>query len=212
MDEKKITIVDYGLGNIVSAQQSFLRASKDLGLSVNVIISNSPKDITESSHIVLPGQGAFSSCIGGLREIPGMINAIEQASVKNKKPFLGICVGMQLLADFSFENGKHQGLGWIKGSVKKIKVKKLKLPHMGWNNVNIVNNSFQMKFCNEKKDFYFVHSYYFDCLDSENIVGLTDYSLNFPSIVAKENIYGVQFHPEKSSDQGLELIKNFLLL
>ena len=117
---------------------------------------------------------------------------------------------MQLLADFGFENGKHSGLGWINGSIKRIDNKNLKLPHMGWNNVKVINNSYKMKFSNENKDFYFVHSYFFECLSHKNIIGLTDYGLNFPSIVAKENIYGVQFHPEKSSDQGLELIKNFI--
>ena len=116
------------------------------------------------------------------------------------------------MADFSFENGKHQGLGWIKGSIKKINVNNLKLPHMGWNNIKIVNNFYQMKFSLENKDFYFVHSYFFECLDEKNIIGITNYGLDFPSIVGKENIYGVQFHPEKSSNQGLELIKNFISL
>ena len=141
-----------------------------------------------------------------------MIKALEKSVVINKKPFLGICVGMQLLAEFGFENGKHEGLGWIKGSIKKINVDNLKLPHMGWNNIRIVNNFYKMKFSEENKDFYFVHSYFFDCFDKANIIGLTNYGLNFPSIVGKENIYGVQFHPEKSSDQGLELIKNFISL
>ena len=210
--KKKITIVDYGLGNIVSAQQSFLKAVKELGLKADVVISSLPSDVSSSSHIVLPGQGAFKSCIDGLKNIPGMIHALEQSVIKNKKPFLGICIGMQLLADFGFENGKHAGLGWINGSIKKIDIKDLKLPHMGWNNIKIINNSYKMKFSKENKDFYFVHSYFFECLNDKNIIGLTDYGLNFPSIIAKENIYGVQFHPEKSSDQGLELIKNFISL
>ena len=210
--KKKITIVDYGLGNIVSAQQSFLKATKEKKLHADVVISCSPNDVLDSSHIVLPGQGAFKSCIEGLKNISGMIKALEKSVVINKKPFLGICVGMQLLAEFGFENGKHEGLGWIKGSIKKINVNNLKLPHMGWNNIRIVNNFYKMKFSEENKDFYFVHSYFFDCFDKANIIGLTNYGLNFPSIVGKENIYGVQFHPEKSSDQGLELIKNFISL
>ena len=210
--KKKITIVDYGLGNIVSAQQSFLKVIKDNGLDARVIISNSPNEILESSHIVLPGQGAFKSCIEGLKKIPGMISALEKSVIINKKPFLGICVGMQLLAEFGFENGKHAGLGWIKGCVKKIDFDNLKLPHMGWNNIKIINNFNKMKFSHENKDFYFVHSYFFECLDKKNIIGITSYGLDFPSIVGKENIYGVQFHPEKSSDQGLELIRNFIYL
>ena len=210
--KKKITIVDYGLGNIVSAQQSFLKVINDINLKASVIISDSPKDVLNSSHIVLPGQGAFKSCINGLNNISGMIDALNTSVVKNKRPFLGICIGMQLLADYSFENGKHRGLGWIKGSVKKMNVKELKLPHMGWNNTKIVNNSHKMKFSQQNKDFYFVHSYFFDCFDEKNIIGLTNYGLNFPSIVGKENIYGVQFHPEKSSKQGLRLINSFLKL
>jgi glutamine amidotransferase len=210
--KKKVVIVDYGLGNIVSAQQSFLKVLNNNNIDAQVIISNDPKDVICASHIVLPGQGAFISCMNGLRNVSGMIEALEQSVIANKKPFLGICVGMQLLAEESFENGKHQGLGWIKGSIKKLEVDKLKLPHMGWNNVKIVNKSFDMKFSAENKDFYFVHSYFFNCFDEKNSIGFTQYGTNFTSIVGKENIYGVQFHPEKSSEQGLDLIYNFLLL
>ena len=210
--KKKVVIVDYGLGNIFSAKQSFLKASSITGDLTEVLISNNPKDINNSTHIVLPGQGAFSSCINGLKNIPGMLDELYQAVIKNKKPFLGICVGMQLLAERSFENGHHEGLGWVDGSIKKLNVGSLKLPHMGWNNVNILNNSQEMKFNFVNNDFYFIHSYHFECLDEKNIIATSSYGLNFTSIVAKENIYGVQFHPEKSSDQGLELIKNFLLL
>ena len=210
--KKKITIIDYGLGNIVSAQQSFLKVVQEINIQAEVVISNSPNDVLESSHIVLPGQGAFKSCIDGLKNIVGMVEALEKSVLVNKKPFLGICVGMQLLAEFGFENGKHQGLGWIKGSIKRIDVDDLKLPHMGWNNIKVINNFYQMKFSPENKDFYFVHSYFFKCLDEKNIIGITNYGLDFPSIVGKENIYGVQFHPEKSSNQGLELIKNFISL
>jgi len=208
--KKKITIVDYGLGNIVSAKQSFLKVVAEKNFEAEVVISRNPRDIKESSHIILPGQGAFESCMNGLKKIPGMIDALEESVIKNKKPFLGICVGMQLLAEKSYENGQHLGLGWIKGSIKKLEVKNLKLPHMGWNSVVIVNQQTDMKFNLENEDLYFVHSYFFECSKKENVVGLTYYGSNFTSIVCKENIYGVQFHPEKSSDQGLVLIKNFL--
>jgi len=208
--KKKITIVDYGLGNIVSAKQSFLKVVAEKNFEAEVVISSNPRDIRESSHIVLPGQGAFESCMNGLKKIPGMIGALEESVIKNKKPFLGICVGMQLLAEKSYENGQHLGLGWIKGSIKKLEVKNLKLPHMGWNSVEIVNQQTNMKFNLENKDLYFVHSYFFECSKKENVVGLTYYGSNFTSIICKENIYGVQFHPEKSSDQGLVLINNFL--
>jgi len=210
--KKKITIIDYGLGNIVSAQQSFLKVIKDNDFDAEVVISSNPSDIKNSSHVVLPGQGAFLSCINGLKKINGMLDALEKFAINDKKPFLGICVGMQLLADTGFENGKHNGLGWISGSIKKLESNDLKFPHMGWNEVKIVNVSHKTNFCTENNDFYFVHSYYFDCLDKKHIVGITNYGVDFPSIVAKENIYGVQFHPEKSSHQGMRLIKNFLLL
>ena len=210
--KKKITIVDYGLGNIVSAKQSFLKVVKKNNLQFDVIISNRPQDIKTSSHIVLPGQGAFKTCMDGLKKITGMIEVLEDEVINNKKPFLGICVGMQLLAQTGYENGKHKGLGWIKGSIKKLEVKDLKLPHMGWNNVKIINNTKNFNFDQQNKDFYFVHSYFFECFDEKNVIGLTEYGKNFASIVGKENIYGVQFHPEKSSNQGLQIIKRFLLL
>ena len=159
---------------------------------------------------MLPGQGAFQSCIDGLNNIDGMVDILEQCVLKNKVPFLGICVGMQLLANESYENGKHKGLGWIGGSIKKLFGPNLKLPHMGWNNVKIRESFPKMIFSKENKDFYFVHNYYFECLNKKNIIGSTKYGLNFASIIGKENIYGVQFHPEKSSVQGLQLIKNFL--
>ena len=210
--KKKIVIVDYGRGNIVSAQQSFLKVIQDNFFDAEVIISSCPSDIYASSHIVLPGQGAFSSCIGGLKNIYGMIGALEDSVFIKKKPFLGICVGMQLLAEKGYENGVHQGLGWIKGSIKKLEVNKLKLPHMGWNNIQIINNSYEMSFDQKKNDYYFVHSYFFECFEEKNIIASTKYGLDFPSIVGKENIYGVQFHPEKSSEQGLGLLNNFLSL
>ena len=210
--KKRVAIIDYGLGNIVSAQQSFIKDAKENSLNVDVVITNDVEIINDSTHIVLPGQGAFNSCIEGLRSIDGMIDSLENNVLNKKKPFLGICVGMQLLAEEGRENGTHDGLGWIKGSTKKLQPNNMKLPHMGWNNVNVINKNFDMDFPIDNLDFYFVHSYYFDCFDKKNIIATTDYDLSFPSIVGKENIYGVQFHPEKSSNQGLRLINSFLKL
>ena len=133
--KKEITIVDYGLGNILSAEQSFIRVIKENQINANVKISNSPSDIASSTHVVLPGQGAFKSCIDGLTSIAGMIEELKNFALIQKKPFLGICVGMQLLATDSEENGKHRGLNWISGHIKKLPIKNLKMPHMGWNEV-----------------------------------------------------------------------------
>ena len=207
--KKKITIVDYGLGNILSAEQSFIRVIKDNKINADVKISNLPSDIANSTHVVLPGQGAFKSCIRGLISISGMIEALKKFVLIQKKPFLGICVGMQLLATDSEENGKHKGLNWIPGHIKKLPNKNLKMPHMGWNEV-IPKKTLEKDFFIEENNYYFVHSYYFECEDKNNILAYTNYGIDFASIVSKENIYGVQFHPEKSSNQGLNLIKNFI--
>ena len=123
---KNVAIIDYGLGNIFSAQQSFLKVANENNLKANVIITNKPADITESTHIVLPGQGAFESCMKGLSSIPRMIDELTKSVIINKTPFLGICVGMQLLANISYENGEHKGLGWIEGQIKKLSVNNLK--------------------------------------------------------------------------------------
>ena len=207
---KNITIIDYGSGNILSAKQSFARVIKTENIDADVCISGNPKTIKNSTHIVLPGQGAFETCINGLKEIPGMIDELNDFVVVKKKPFFGICVGMQLLANNSLENGDHKGLGWIDGTIEKLPNENLKMPHMGWNSLRVLNKN--LKINPIETDYYFVHSYYFNCKNQENILAETNYGLNFPSIVNKENIYGLQFHPEKSSDQGLDIIKNFIKL
>tara|TARA_B100000963_G_C22620259_1_gene669570 strand:+ start:322 stop:945 length:624 start_codon:yes stop_codon:yes gene_type:complete len=204
---QQITIVDYGSGNVLSAQKSFIKVTKERNIEAKVLITNNIDDIKQSTHIVLPGQGAFPTCMEGLKKINGLVEELYEFAIIKKKPFLGICVGMQMLATQSEEKGIHNGLDLIKGKIIALPSKNLKMPHMGWNKVvptqtnNIVTQS---------QDYYFVHSYYFQCMDSQNILAETQYGINFPSIVAKENIYGVQFHPEKSSSQGLGLIRNFL--
>ena len=208
--KKTITIVDYGSGNLLSAQQSFIKVVKLIGVDAEIKISNKPECLKHSSHVVLPGQGAFKTCMDGIKKIPGMEEGLNEVVKVKQRPFLGICVGMQLLAEKSQENGNHQGLGWIRGTIKKLPNDDIKLPHMGWNEVKTVNKNSQIK--PEENDYYFVHSYYFDCTNSEDVVAETKYGINFPSIVNKENVYGFQFHPEKSSDQGLNIIKNFISL
>ena len=206
---KKITIVDYGSGNVLSAQKSFIKIAKDNNIEVDVLISKKLNDVKNSTHIVLPGQGAFSTCMDGLKKTDGLIDELSEFALIKKKPFLGICVGMQMLAKKSEENGDHEGLGWIDGQIKLLPGDDLKLPHMGWNLV-IPTNSKYNNLISTKNDYYFVHSYYFECADKDNILAETKYGTNFASIVGKENIYGVQFHPEKSSSQGLNLLKEFI--
>ncbi len=206
---KKITIVDYGSGNVLSAQKSFIKIAKDNNIEVDVLISNKLDDVKNSTHIVLPGQGAFSTCMNGLKKTDGLIDELSEFALIKKKPFLGICVGMQMLAKVSEENGAHKGLGWIDGQIKVLPGDSLKLPHMGWNLVNPKNSKYN-NLIMTKNDYYFVHSYYFDCANKDNILAETKYGTNFASIVGKENIYGVQFHPEKSSSQGLDLLKEFI--
>ena len=208
--KKNITIIDYGSGNILSAKQSFARVIKKENIGADVCISGNPETIKNSTHIVLPGQGAFETCIKGLEGIPGMIEELNNSVVVQKKPFFGICVGMQLLADNSLENGNHSGLGWIDGTIEKLPCENLKMPHMGWNSIRVLNKN--LKINPKETDYYFVHSYYFNCKNKENILAETNYGIDFPSIVNKENIYGLQFHPEKSSDQGLGIIKSFIKL
>ena len=206
---KKITIVDYGSGNVLSAQKSFIKIAKENNIEADVLISKKLNDVKNSTHVVLPGQGAFSTCMNGLKNTDGLIDELSEFALIKKKPFLGICVGMQMLAKMSEENGVHEGLGWIDGQIKLLPGDNLKLPHMGWNLV-IPTNSKYNNLISTKNDYYFVHSYYFDCANKDNILAETKYGTNFASIVGKENIYGVQFHPEKSSSQGLNLLKEFI--
>ena len=208
--KKKITIVNYGSGNLLSAKQSFIKVLNSTNIKAEIQISENPKDLLDSTHVVLPGQGAFKTCMEGIKKISGMQDSLNEFVKVKKRPFFGICVGMQLFADTSEENGNHQGLGWVKGTIKKLPSTNIKMPHMGWNQVNVVNQNSIIK--PEENDYYFVHSYYFDCFNKQDIVAETKYGINFASIINKENVYGCQFHPEKSSAQGLKIIKDFLSL
>ena len=208
--KKKITIVDYGSGNLLSAKQSFVKVANLINLNADIQISNNPKNLRDSSHVVLPGQGAFKTCMEGIQKISGMQDELNEFVKIKKRPFFGICVGMQLLAEISEENGLHQGFGWIEGRIKKLPSVNIKMPHMGWNKIKIINNNNLIK--PEETDYYFVHSYYFDCINKKDVVAETKYGIIFASIVNKENVYGCQFHPEKSSTQGLNIIKDFISL
>ena len=212
---QNIVIIDYGSGNIKSAARAFEKVIKDHNLDFQVVISNNPDDLTSASHIVLPGQGAFGDCISNLKSVSGMIEALETAVLSDKKPFLGICVGMQLLANKGFEHGEYDGLGWIDGNIVPIKPtdKALKIPHMGWNTVQWTQKNSPITKNLEKSDphFYFVHSFMFESKEEDAVIGTTEYGQEVTAIIAKNNILGTQFHPEKSQDAGLTLIHNFLL-
>ena len=197
----KVCILDYGSGNVSSVYNLVNY------LNFKCKISNNIEVLKKSTHIILPGVGAFGASMRKIKQkIP--LKELEEEVLIKKKPFLGICVGMQLLADESEEFGKHKGLGWIKGSVKKIKSNKL--PHIGWNNVVIKKKDQIFDDLISLNDFYFVNSFFFDLKDKKLAIGETKYSHNFCSVLKKKNIIGVQFHPEKSQKSGQILIKNFL--
>lgn len=219
MAKETVVIIDYGSGNLRSAEKAFERMGADDGREISVRISNRPEDLLSASRIVLPGQGAFGDCMNGLAAIPGMTDALHEAVRKNGAPFLGICVGMQLLATRGLEHGAHAGLNWIEGEVLPMEPedKNLKIPHMGWNDlafpsasVQQDNRHFVLRNISSSDNFYFVHSFVFQCKHTHHVLALTEYGGFQTAIVGKDNIIGVQFHPEKSQNAGLRLIGNFL--
>jgi|TARA_B110000037_G_scaffold220716_1_gene289397 glutamine amidotransferase len=202
--ESKIIIVDYKVGNINSVSN----ALKQLGY--NVLITNDEHEITSADAIILPGVGAFEEAMNNIRSL-NLIPILENFALIEKKPVLGICIGMQILANYSEENGIHNGLGWIPGSVKKIHYNdNLLVPHVGWNNVNskINKNIFFSNNELENPNFYWDHSYYFEC-DEKYKIATVDYGNEMSAIVGNENIFGAQFHPEKSQTNGLKLFRSF---
>ena len=205
----KVTIVDYNSGNISSVINSFKEVAKD---KVNIEVTADLNKINSSDKVVLPGQGSFKSCVDALNKINGLTEALSEFAINNKKPLLGICVGLQMFADIGYEETETKGLGWISGKVSKIDNQndKYKLPHIGWNQINIVKNSKIFKDIENNSHMYFVHSYEFVPNDKKVISATTDYSTNSVCSVEKENIFGTQFHPEKSDKLGLKIIDNFI--
>ena len=204
-----ITIVDYGSGNISSVINSFKEVCKN---KCKINVSSDLKIISSSDKIVLPGQGSFKSCIEALNNIKDLNEILKQFVFDKKKPLLGICVGMQMFADVGFEETETKGLGWISGKVSKINNQngKFKLPHIGWNEIIITKESNIFKNIENKSHMYFVHSYEFIPKEKNVISSTTDYSTNIVCSVEKENIFGTQFHPEKSDKLGLQFIENFI--
>ena len=206
-----VTIVDYKSGNISSVINSFKEVAKS---KVNIKVTSDLNEIKSSDKLVLPGQGSFKSCIDGLKNISGMIDVLNEFVINNKKPLFGICVGLQMFANIGYEEKETEGLGWIPGKVSKIDNQKgkYKLPHIGWNQINIVKESKIFKDIKDKSHMYFVHSYEFVPTDKNSISATTDYSSKHVCAVEKENIFGTQFHPEKSDKAGLKIINNFINL
>jgi len=198
-----IAIIDYGMGNLRSVEKGFLK------VGVNVKVTNKPEDVLNADGVVLPGVGAFRDCMGELTNL-NLINAVVD-SIQQGKPYLGICLGLQVLFSESDEFGKCNGLDILKGRVIRFDLenKELKIPQMGWNQLNIKKNNPLFEGVPDKSYFYFVHSYYVAPDDSSVVATTTDYGIEFTSSVRKDNIYAVQFHPEKSQALGLQILKNF---
>ena len=208
----KIAIIDYETGNLKSVSKALELASNNVFKKSNIEIINSAKDINKFDKVVLPGQGSFKQCFQSLNSIHGILDGLTDFVIVKKKPILGICVGMQLFANFGDEDGGSDGLGWIEGKVKKISLKdlSLKLPHMGWNNIQISSNSKLLSGVNNDSHFYFVHSYSYDVDEKKYVSATTNYSIEIVSAIEKDNIFGTQFHPEKSQANGIKILENFV--
>ncbi len=206
-----VTIVDYKSGNISSVINSFKEVAKN---KVKIEVTSDLNKIKSSDKVVLPGQGSFKSCIDALNTINGLVETLDDFAINNKKPLLGICVGLQMFADVGYEETETKGLGWIHGKVTKIDNQngEYKLPHIGWNEINIMKKSKIFKDIKDKSHMYFVHSYEFIPNDKNVILATTNYSSNHVCAVEIENIFGTQFHPEKSDKIGLKIIDNFINL
>jgi glutamine amidotransferase len=200
---KQVCILDYGSGNVRSVYNLVST------ICASVKISNEIKVINDSSHIILPGVGSFNGAMQKINNLLPM-KEVNHSIFNDKKPFLGICVGMQVMADFGFEFGKHEGLGWIPGCVKLLKADTLSVPHIGWNNISKTNKCSLLDGINNDLDFYFLHSYAIQPIDKQSVVATADYGETFCAVVQNDNLHGVQFHPEKSQSNGKKLMRNFL--
>jgi glutamine amidotransferase len=208
----KVAIVDYGSGNLRSAAKAFERAAAENGVSARVEVTAEPEAIMRADRLVLPGVGAFADCRRGLGAVPGLEAALYETAIARARPFLGICVGMQLMADRGREFETVAGLGWIAGEVVAIEPRDrtLKIPHMGWNEIEPRAAHPLLQGLAEGVHAYFVHSYHFRLADQADLVAATDYGGWLTAVIARDNLVGTQFHPEKSQEAGLRMIGNFL--
>lgn len=211
----RVAIIDYGSGNLRSVAKAFERAANEAGLSADMIVTSEPEIVAGADRVVLPGVGAFADCKAGLEAVPGMLDALSRAVSSDGKPFLGICVGMQLMASKGLEKAVTDGLSWVPGNVARIQPEgaTVKVPHIGWNTISV--NYEHPLFSGiptgpHGQHAYFVHSYHLQADNPDHVLATTDYAGTVTAAVAKENMVGTQFHPEKSQHLGLALITNFL--
>tara|TARA_B100000780_G_scaffold199859_1_gene141479 strand:+ start:787 stop:1422 length:636 start_codon:yes stop_codon:yes gene_type:complete len=209
-----IAIVDYKSGNISSVINSFKAVCSKKNIEIKIEITSDLKTILSSDKIILPGQGSFKNCTESLEKIKGLKDTLNECVIIKKKLLLGICVGMQMFADKGFEETETKGLGWIAGNVKKIdnKNNQFKLPHIGWNELSLTSSSKLFKDIEENSHVYFVHSYKFSPDNRDYVTSKTNYSEEIVASVEKDNLFGTQFHPEKSDKVGLKIIENFINL
>jgi glutamine amidotransferase len=208
-----VAIIDYGSGNLHSAAKAFELAARESEHNPRVSVTGKARDLKDATHIVLPGVGAFADCKRGLDDLPGMRDALEVEVIEKGKPFFGICMGMQLMAERSLEHGVHEGLGWIAGEVRRLTPSDpaLKIPHMGWNDLRFDPGRHPvLAGLPGGGDAYFVHSYHFVCGRREDVLAEVDYGGPVTALIARDNLVGTQFHPEKSQAVGLRLIANFI--
>ncbi|MCF8531679.1 MAG: imidazole glycerol phosphate synthase subunit HisH [Reyranella sp.] len=207
-----VAIVDYGSGNLRSAAKAFERAAREAGTHERVLVTSNPRDVSEADRIVLPGVGAFADCRAGLYGVPGMVEALQREVIEHAKPFLGICVGMQLMATRGVEYGVHAGLDWIAGDVVRIEPgpAHLKIPHMGWNELRGLKPHPLLAGIADRDHAYFVHSFQLQADRPETVLSVVEYGGPVTAMVGRDNLAGTQFHPEKSQATGLRLIANFL--
>ncbi|HYB11535.1 MAG TPA: imidazole glycerol phosphate synthase subunit HisH [Alphaproteobacteria bacterium] len=207
-----VVVVDYGSGNLRSAAKAVERAAADLSSGLDVRVASDARAVLEADRIVLPGQGAFAECAAGVVKVPGLREALEEAVIEQGRPFLGICVGMQLMATRGLEHGAHRGFGWIPGDIVPMTPRdaKLKIPHMGWNDLIVERQHSVLDGISSGADVYFVHSYALAGGDPAHILARVEYGESYPAMIGRENMVGTQFHPDKSQANGIRLIANFL--
>ena len=213
---RSVAIIDYGSGNLRSAARAFERAARRLGDGTVIHVTAQPDDLATADHVVLPGVGAFAACKAGLETLDGMREALEERVIRHGRPFLGICVGMQLMADTGHEHGRNAGFGWISGEVEALQPapaadgRPLKIPHMGWNRLTAARDHPVLRAVAGAAHVYFVHSYHMALARSGDMLASADYGQTVTAAVGRDNLVGTQFHPEKSQTAGLRLIENFL--